>query len=363
MEYCLSQPVQERCTVQLSLMIMAVVILCNAVKLSCMILLLWQQKSAPLVTIGDAIESFMLDRDTITQGMCWANKKTFISQKWEPSAKPWLRQRYRWFASASIRRWLICNICSIATIITASVLFRLGVEELRFTENTLWTSGFGTFNSGMEANWTFGGISGILLLALVANIPQLLLSFLFLTYNGLYTCMLLADEWSGYAHERKSLRVTKPSGNQRSTYRLQLPYKYGIPLMITSTILHWLVSQSLFLARVTLYSRTGEEDTGNSISDIGYSCIPLLVVIILGSITVLLGLLNGCRRYKPVMPLAGSCSAAISAACHVSDEDAHASEKSLLWGDVGAKDDGIGHCSFTSLTATAPTEGEIYAGI
>lgn len=69
-EYCLSQPVQERCTDQLSLVTMAVVIVCNAVKLTCMVLLLRQLKCAPLATIGDAIESFMLDKATTTQGMC-----------------------------------------------------------------------------------------------------------------------------------------------------------------------------------------------------------------------------------------------------------------------------------------------------
>ena len=363
-DYCLSQPVQERCKVQLSLVIIAVVIICNAVKLCCMLVILWKVRSAPLVTIGDAIESFMLERDPTTRDMCWANKKTFTSQHWEPSARPWLRQRHFWFASASARRWIVCNFCSITTIIVAGILLHMGLAELSANSSTFKSSGFGAINTDMMANWSFGGTSGILLTALIANIPQLLLSFLFLTYNGLYTCMLLADEWSGYAHERKPLRVTKPKGSQRSTYRLQLPYKYIIPLCVISTVLHWLVSRSLFLARVTLYTRDGGEDTSESISTIGYSCIPLLVVIVLGSVTVLAGILNGFRRYKPGMPLAGSCSAAISAACHVpEEEDVHASEKPVLWGVVSVKEGGVGHCSFTSLKAETPVEGESYAGL
>ena len=363
-EYCLSQPVQEKCKVQLSLVIIAVVIICNGIKLCCMLVIIWKKQSTPLVTIGDAIESFMLERDPTTRDMCWANKKTFTSQHWEPSARPWLRQRHFWFASASVRRWLVCNFCSITTIIVAGILLSLGLKELGYSSGSNFrNSGFGAVNTDMMARWSFGGTSGILLTALIANIPQLLLSFLFLTYNGLYTCMLLADEWSGYAHERKPLRVTQPRGSQRSTYRLQLPYKYIIPLCIISTVLHWLVSRSLFLARVTLYTRDGEEDPGESISTIGYSCIPLLVVIILGSVTVLVGILNGFRRYKPGIPLAGSCSAAISAACHLAEEDVHASEKPVLWGVVSMKEDGVGHCSFTSLKAEAPVEGESYAGL
>ena len=362
-EYCLSKPVQEQCKVQLSLVIIAVVIACNVIKLCCMVLILWKKQSTPLVVIGDAIESFMLERDPTTRDMCWANKKTFTSQQWEPSARPWLQQRHVWFASASGRRWIVCNFCSITTIILASILLHMGVNDLHYRFSTFKDSGFGAVNTDMMARWSFGGPSGILLTALIANIPQLLLSFLFLTYNGLYTCMLLADEWSGYAYERKPLRVTQPRGSQRSTYRLQLPYKYIIPLCIISTILHWLVSRSLFLARVTLYTRDGQKDPSQSFSTIGYSCIPLLVVIILGSVTVLAGIFNGFRRYKPGIPLAGSCSAAISAACHVPEEDVHAAEKPVLWGVVSVKEDGVGHCSFTSLETEAPVEGESYAGL
>ena len=84
------------------------------------------------------------------------------------------------------------------------------------------------------------GPLGLLFNVLVANLPQVVFSCLFLTYFRLY--MLLADEWNGCAHERKPLRVTRPSGAQRSIYRLQLPHKYGLPSMIVSATLHWLVS-------------------------------------------------------------------------------------------------------------------------
>jgi len=63
---------------------------------------------------------------------------------------------------------------------------------------------------------------------LLANLPQAILSFLYLTYNGLYSCMLGAHEWTHFAHSRIYLRVTNPSANQRSTYYLQLPYSYAI---------------------------------------------------------------------------------------------------------------------------------------
>ena len=225
--------------------------------------------------------------------------------------------------------------------------------------------GYGAVTSESTINWLLTGSRGLLLTALVANSPQVLLSFLFITYNGLFTCMLLASEWNGYAHTRKPLRVTSPTGVQRSTYRLQLPYKYGVLLLVISGTLHWLVSQSLFLARAVSFDSNGQEDpennNKNSFSTVGYSCIAIITVIILGAIVVLTGILNGFRRYKPGIPLVGSCSAAISAACHQPKEDNDAADKPLMWGVVSTKD-GVGHCCFTSFEVTPPVEGERYGG-
>ena len=174
---CLSQPVGDHCTVQLSLIIVGVVIACNTIKLTCMLLMLLHQKSIPLVTIGDAIESFMLDEDHTTHNMCWANRTTFTSGLWEPSAKPYLRQRHLWFASASFRRWVICHVSSITTMSIAAVLLHLGLIELSDHPNAAFAaSGFGKVNSNTMADWSFDGMSGLLLTALLANIPQCLLS-------------------------------------------------------------------------------------------------------------------------------------------------------------------------------------------
>ena len=59
------------------------------------------------------------------------------------------------------------------------------------------------------------------------------------------------------------LRVTEPCGLQRSTYYLQLPYLYAIPLLIVSTLLHRLVSQSIFIAHIAVYERRGRLEFGH----------------------------------------------------------------------------------------------------
>ena len=201
---------------------------------------------------------------------------------------------------------------------------------------------------------------------LLANVPQIILSFLYFSYNGIFTCMLMTEEWNRYAKKRRTLRVTSPKGNQRSTYYLQLPYRWGFPLLVGSGILHWLVSQSIFLARVNVLDRN-EIIQPESISTCGYSPIAIIFVIILGSAVVITGITCGFRRSKGGMPLAGSCSAAISAACHPPESDINPSMRPVMWGVVTdvvhtkAGGNGVGHCSFTNFEVSAPIVGEHYA--
>lgn len=51
----------------------------------------------------------------------------------------------------------------------------------------------------------------------IANSPQAIFSFLYLSFSGLLTLMFLANEWNYYAEERKTLRVSLPRRGQRST--------------------------------------------------------------------------------------------------------------------------------------------------
>lgn len=82
---------------------------------------------------------------------------------------------------------------------------------------------------------------------IVANSPQLLLSFCYFVYNAFFTRMQVEKEWASYSTRYKPLRVSDPKGDQWASYRLSLPYKYSLPLMALSALLHWLVSNTLFM--------------------------------------------------------------------------------------------------------------------
>ena len=131
--------------------------------------------------------------------------------------------------------------------------------------------------------------------------------------------------------------------------------------MILSGTLHWLMSQSLFLALVTVRNDLGSIDELQSFAKVGFSCIAIFCAIIVGAIAILASFIMGFRQYPVGIPLVGSCSAAISAACHRVSQDTEGALLPQKWGVV--VDDYVGHCCFSSLPVTEPVEGRLYAGL
>lgn len=101
----------------------------------------------------------------------------------------------------------------------------------------------------------------------------------------------------------------------------------------------------------------------DNISDCGYSPPAIVCLLIVGSIMVLVLSLHGLRNLDPEMPMAGSCSLAISAACHRPPGDVNAALSPVKWGAVSHETkDGPGHCCFTSFEVESPIVGHEYAG-
>lgn len=129
-QYCLSEAKPEKCSLQYSLHIMIAVIICNAVKAVCMVLAVFESKDNPLVTVGDAVASFLNNEDTTTVGMCIVTMKEIkkgawkhaeaIQGEWYP--RMWKPYRAFWFTAVSRSRWVLCNILY--------VLLREGLPEI-----------------------------------------------------------------------------------------------------------------------------------------------------------------------------------------------------------------------------------------
>jgi hypothetical protein len=219
----------------------------------------------------------------------------------------------------------------------------------------------------VQGNNLLSGDLPVMKAVLIANAPQVVLSYLYLAMNTIYTNMFIGQEWSTYVTNRKTLRVTERVGLQRGTYWLSIPLRYGIPMTAISALFHWITSQGLFMVQVTIFGSNPRVILPEKrISTLGVSPLGLFLTILFTVVIAVSGVVVGRIKYPRGMPLAGSCSAAISAACHPPKEDVDASLKPVQWGAVdhgsGEIDgeDAAGHCTFTSFPVEPPIEGRLY---
>ena len=376
-DYCLARKVSPHCKLQFSRDILVAVIICNLCKAAAMLWTLLNQHEPTLVTTGDAVSSWLEHPDEATANRCLQSAKTGVRNTSCGSlpardlagvdgCSPIAFHRgsiIRWHQAINRRRWgVVLGLCSI-TLAVAGVL--LGVARYNLSrngDNGAEAAGFGAITSRTMINTKLPstGTSGLLANVLVANSPQLIFSCLYLLYNGLFTSMCLAHEYSNYSIRRKALRVTSPRGDQRSTHWLHLPYAYSVPLLAASALLHWSISQSIFFVGIDVYSGAVFK---RSQVGLGFSVQPLILDIVLGSCMLLVLVAMGFRKLYGEIPLASSNSFAISAACHRPEEDTDAAVKPVMWGEVQKSTNSeLGHCSFTSMEVTPPVEGKMYAG-
>lgn len=176
------------------------------------------------------------------------------------------------------------------------------------------------------------GPAGLLGNVLVVNSPQVLVSFLYIFYNNILTRQVVADEWVRFLREdgKKPLRVSSPVGMQRSSHFLSLPLKYSVPLMSLSILLHWLISQSIFLAQSSTFGPgpNGARLSGFDNPARGYSLLGCVLALSLGMLMVIGIVLNSLIRVYRSMPPGfqrmGFNSSAIRAICQRPEGDSQA---------------------------------------
>lgn len=153
-------------------------------------------------------------------------------------------------------------------------------------------------------------------------------------------------------------------------------------MTVSFFVMHWLVSQNTFIIRVNKFDCNGNLERGWTTT--GYSFIPCFIgkkhfirikyfandnlkTVNLGFLLLIFQIIHGnLRKYPNAMPLAFSCSAAISAACHRPEADKEAHLLPVQWGVVEetTNDRNTKYCSFTtSRDVIAPSVGSFYLGL
>lgn len=250
-------------------------------------------------------------------------------------------------------------------------------QGIPLTPSALWKLGFGSLNQNALVIYGAEAGNNPILMAIIANIPQIFLAMIYLMHMGIMTSMFLAQDWSRFASKGETLMVSTPSGKQRGTWLLGAPLSWGITLLTLQTLLHWFVSQSLFVVQTTVYDKDGNPLVFNGdaafldyseFSNCGYSPIAIIFSVVAAGILLLSAVIFMFRRFEPgAPPVVGTCSAAISAACHPMVKDEDMVFKELRWGVSGGFPNGVGHCSlvteeaWSTGRAHAPVAGYTYA--
>jgi hypothetical protein len=416
-ESCLSRGMaeQDRCGLIVSKTITILVCVLNLIKVvSIIALIAWvnrdeKKKESTLVTLGDAIASFLNDKDETTAGVCLLSREmveTCGTRKKMPSSARigmtfvWrmshsvlgtkqysiekLRSRHirwtvpsiqRYLAGASRSRWALMLLACMGALLTTiaftiPALYSDQRGKVPISPGALWSAGLGVasyqriVNTGYFSNKSYSRLaSHFFVCVAVANIIQVTISILYVLYNSLLTSISVAAEWSHYVKTRKPLRVSSPKGFQRSSYFLSLPLKFGLPVMALTSLLHWFISQAVFIIRTNAFFSDGSRDLENDSTSIGYSGLGMILSNVVGIVMIIKVIVLGRLKY-PVgldyMPLASTCSLAISAACHPPSQDQDASLLPVQWGVTDWNEE-AGHCSFTTARdLKRPISGNIY---
>ncbi|KPA40819.1 tkl protein kinase [Fusarium langsethiae] len=230
-----------------------------------------------------------------------------------------------WSKAISPSFWVISLMLfaaglSVCSYVVSSSIHGLQAAGIGTGLAAMWENGFG-INPTMVAGDLPGSLSDIdrsgttALLAniLIANSPQVMVSFLYIFYNSILTRQLVADEFVRFLREdvKKALRVSFPVGMQRSSHFLSLPF-------------------SIFLVQSSAFSAgpDGQRLQMCDYSARGYTVSGGISAIVFGSAALIALLCNSLfRRYREIPPgfqRMGFHSIAIQAICQRPKEDADA---------------------------------------
>jgi len=265
-DHCVSKLEQEHCRLQFSTSIMYAVIIMNLLKVVVMIVSLSWRSEPALVTVGDGLASFLEKPDATTAGRCLMGyrdaqaegplrfKNPAVGES--PPPKVYIAHgKQRWHMAMGKKYW-IANIAMFVVAIGAAVILVIVSARQVSPDLPRGQSAFNFRNwkgdrptAHLVLDWLRQGPGEELVAAVVlANMPQFVISSLYLAYNGIFTCMLQCYEYSQFGGQiRKPLRVTTPRGKQREHHKL-----YSLPCKADTTHrVHVLPLPALPILRIT----------------------------------------------------------------------------------------------------------------
>ncbi|CAH0026486.1 unnamed protein product [Clonostachys rhizophaga] len=314
----------------------------------------------PLVTLGDALSSFLADPDSTTQGACLLSKADIKTGLWangEIKSKYWFNEPHRWYQTPSRTRWLIWAVIWLLSAgMSAAMLSVVMVDNSNAAFQALETP---TKTYILSKGIPSAGV-GVLL-----ALPHLILAALYFSTNAMLSVLYLSHEFAKYAEEAMALRVSSyPFGLQRASLYITLPRPISWILFFVFAAMGFMLSQAFNLVKV---------DDGYVL---GMNPLPTVILLALVAATGLLVLGMSLRRTdfppaegeenrtaNPLILPGGSCSAVLSARCHRGTREGSGMVAQVLgWGVIQENSDPkVGHAALSGLPVEPMKVGKAYA--
>lgn len=359
-QFCLAQrseETQETCTLQLNGILLVVVVGLNLITLIATAATLLLRRFEPLVTLGDAIVSFLRDPDPSTRKNCLLSKKnlrTGLGGWGFTDGKYWVPARdHFWFRSPSLPNWLGMAFWWLACLIFTAGVLALTVASQPSTHPL---SPFGVASPHSTYLLQTSAASSIPAgsLAIVTSLPQILLAGLYFATNTLLTAYFLSRESSLHAvlahNSHRALRVSSdPEGHQTTSLYMTLPRPASWGLAVYFAAMGFVMSQACFVVSLTSSGSPDPSDPDASpqhLLGVGFSGVALAILLAMLIVLFLAVVVPGFLRApavtmadgrtvgNPLVFEGGSCSAVVSARCHRVPHEADVYRQPVAWGVV-----------------------------
>lgn len=370
-DHCLARVAPTTCQLQYNVWLMCAIVIFGFIKTIVIAALVFLPISGhALRTIGDAIASYLEEEDPTTKDMCLVTSKQIrkhgFTTRYEPQV--YTGARPRWYSGANTTEFFSTIGVSSLYILAIGISLYQAVDG---TNGNAFSNGLGVTDvqslAYLKADDTSS--TGIVPTLLVANIPQLGFSFLYVAYLNVYGKLLAVRQFDIFTQTKRGLRVSeRPRGMQRANHIFTLPTRYALPLLACNAALHYLCTASLFMVRIDGVNARQEVDPKDQLVRLGYS-VTGMVSLIGASLVMMLGIVF-VSSFKRLNTNLGetSMSVIISAACHLKRHETEPWLQELQWGDVSGhaegrqngEDQGVRHIAFTTQLAERPIVGQAY---
>jgi len=260
--FCQAEPFTTPCKVEVTNGFLLAVCICLLIKSGVSIFILYRTKDKkPILCPGDMIqyEIQQEEEDRSTIGLCTYNQDWFrkanpvqdatatddMRPRWIGQPRIWYSTPKRWRDAVPRSIWWVTYISIGLVLLVVLIILGIAFQSYSQAAGGLHDTGFGDNPNNFQLHLFDNRVSG----AIVANLPQSILTGCYFWFTALYVRMFQARDWANFAVEGywQKIMVTKPEGpDQKDSYLLGIPAAWGLLFLACSIALHWTTGQSIY---------------------------------------------------------------------------------------------------------------------